>query len=120
VDGVAVFGMDRLLAKLDEAPGRVVDAADLTLHQGAEDIEQRAKDLAPVDAGELRDGMNASRIAVSRDTVDFQMESEAPHTIHVEFGTSDQPAKPMIRPAFDETVPATVSRLKSSVRRALR
>jgi HK97 gp10 family phage protein len=119
VQGV-VLGADSLLKKLGTIPVRAMKAVDASLADASQAIEQEAKDLAPVESSELRDGMKAQPVVRSDSFVAHEMVSEAPHTIHVEYGTSDQPAQPMMRPAFDQNVGRTITRTKAAVKAVLR
>ena len=59
----------------------------------AEVIVRRAKQLAPVDTGFMRNNIHAEEDAVI---------SEAPYSAYVEYGTKKMAAQPFMRPAVDE------------------
>jgi len=97
--------MDRLLKEL--GPRAASRAADRALRAGAKPIVQRAKELVPVDTGDLRDsitvqierqrGASEKRVALVGFT---KPTSRRAHL--TEYGTAHSPAKRFMRPALDE------------------
>lgn len=72
----------------------------------ARDVELKAKSLAPVETGRLRDSIQASEDGVSTD-VDY--------AVFVEYGTADQAAQPFMRPAGDTANTDPGMRLAQSI-----
>ena len=75
------------------------------LRKTAFDIEHDAKLLAPVDTGNL---MNSISTTITGDGRHGQMTAEigptAEYGIYQEYGTSTQPGKPYLTPAFDRRI----------------
>lgn len=75
------------------------------LRKTAFDIEADAKILAPIDTGNLRNSISTT---VTGDGRHGQMSAEigptAEYGIYQEYGTSTQPGKPYLTPAFDRRV----------------
>jgi HK97 gp10 family phage protein len=117
---VKIVGMDKLLKKLAALPKRTTVALDGVLSTAAEQIEDGVESRAPVDSGDLVEGVKSEKVVDSDTRVVYEVRGEAPHTRFVEFGTADQEANPMFRPAVDENVGSTFQRAKQAVRRALR
>jgi hypothetical protein len=62
-------------------------------------VVNKARQLAPVDTGQLRDSINYTFHAA---TLTLIVYAEAPHASFVEFGTSRMAARPYLRPALAE------------------
>jgi HK97 gp10 family phage protein len=78
---------------------------------GAEPILDAAKNLAPVDTGLLRSSLKAikerarkSSHLVRVQTEDGDYKGEAFYASFHEYGTKKMPARPFMRPAFDQNV----------------
>ncbi len=89
---ITVVGVDALLARF--AAGIVLgevaeEAIPATL---ANDVADLARAYCPVDTGRLRDSITAGPNGVSTDVE---------YASFVEYGTSDTPAEPFMRPAAD-------------------
>lgn len=78
--------MASLAQTLEQAATKAEQTAAL---EGAE----RARRLAPVDSGKLRNGIRADGVAVI---------STAPHAAMVEFGTTRSAAQPYMQPMAEE------------------
>jgi len=89
---MSVQGVDELLARL--ARGKVIGehAATETRDALAEDVRDLAQSFAPVDTGRLQGSINAEGGTVATDVE---------YAAFVEYGTSDTPAQPFMRPAAD-------------------
>lgn len=70
---------------------------DAVEHAAASHVEV-AKQLAPVDTGQLRDGIEIARHDGLR------VVSEAPYSAYVEFGTVNSEAQPFFVPAFESAM----------------
>lgn len=85
--------------KQNKLPGiskRVNALATDTARESAELTAMLAKQMVPVDSGDLKESINVTKEGDSY--------SVAPHTdydIFVEFGTSDTPAQPYMTPASE-------------------
>lgn len=90
--------------------GKVGAKAAMAFRKTIFDIEADAKDLAPVDTGALQNSISSEITGDGRfgrmagevgGTVDYE--------IYQELGTSTQPGKPHLSPAFDRRVPRFIS-----------
>lgn len=91
--------------RIGTAGGRIGAAAAAALRKTVLDIEADAKQLAPVDTGDLRnsissdvfgDGRNGAMTAEVGPTVEYG--------IYQEYGTSTQPGQPFLGPAYDRRI----------------
>jgi HK97 gp10 family phage protein len=60
-------------------------------------IVEKARELVPVDTGQLRDSIN---FTYRQDTGELQIHADMYYAIMVEYGTSKTPAQPYLRPAL--------------------
>jgi HK97 gp10 family phage protein len=69
------------------------------------DVQNRARQLSPVDTGRLRSSINHK---AGRDRKGYYVDvgSNVKYAPFVEFGTMKQPAQPYLRPALAEAVRA--------------
>lgn len=96
-------GLDNVLRNVEANMERVI--------QGTLDVaETRAKALAPVDTGKLRNLITSER----QGTVGV-LTSQAEYSVYVEYGTSKTRAQPFMNPAFIEAC----EWLKSEIERGL-
>jgi HK97 gp10 family phage protein len=86
----------RMLAKLSD-PDFARSAMSDAIFGGAKTIQERAKQLAPVDSGKLKDN-----IVVKKFGHDYAVIADSPHAHLQEFGTVNHSAKPFMRPGYDE------------------
>lgn len=70
------------------------------LNSGAESAVSLAKQLAPVDTGNMRDSIEQTERA-SADNLRSVMESPADYSAFVEYGTVNMDAQPFFTPAFE-------------------
>lgn len=89
---VQVLGVEATLAKFAETAVKGAAAAEVGKTVLSEDVAGGARAMAPVDTGALRDS-----IAVTENGVGVGV----PYASFVEYGTSDTPAQPYLRPAAD-------------------
>ncbi len=87
---VPVPGLDEQLKTDPDVEAGVQDAADEGL--------ARAQDLVPVDTGELRDSLHIE----DGEGGGKRIVAETDHWQFPEFGTSDMPAEPYLRPVIDD------------------
>lgn len=78
--------------------------ADALREIGAQ-VESRAKELVPVDTGELRDSIRAEgglwRGAGDSRPAEVEVVATAPHATFIELGTVKAPAQPFLAPAVE-------------------
>ena len=70
------------------------------------DVQNRARQLCPVDTGRLRSSVNSSGLQRDARGVFVEVGTNVAYATHVEFGTSTQRAQPYLRPAIAEAVAA--------------
>ena len=98
------------LRKLPDATAKSVMRRVLKTHGKA--IQKRAQELAPEDAGDLRESIVVStkltkrqrkqHRKASKDDVEVYIgANDAPHAHMQEFGTKNHPPQPFMRPAWD-------------------
>jgi HK97 gp10 family phage protein len=101
------------------ASGRIVRSA---LNRSANVVTKRAKELVPVDSGELRRAiakrLRRARRGSDKQTVLVGIERPTSRRAHfAEFGTSRSAAHPFLRPSLDESA-AEVLRVQQEAMRA--
>lgn len=86
------------LTRLHRIAARIApDVIDKGAYDWAVAIEERAKELAAVDTGEMRDSIHIEK----GDTAgEYQVVASALHSVFVEFGTSKMAAQPFMIPAW--------------------
>lgn len=95
-----------LSSRLATAGPRVGAQGALALRKTALDIEADAKQLAPVDTGNLRNSISSSFAGDGRNgAMAAEVGPTAEYGIYQEFGTSTQPGTPFLGPAYDRRVP---------------
>lgn len=97
--GAKTEGLEQLarkLAKLSD-PDFARSVMSDAIFSGARTIQERAKQLAPVDSGTLKDN-----IIVRKFGNDYAVVANSPHAHLQEFGTLNHSANPFIRPAYDQ------------------
>lgn len=89
---IRVLGVSQTLARFAAAVAIADAAMAVTKETLASDVADGAKAMVPVDTGQLQDSIqsNAESVTVS-----------APYAAYVEYGTSNMPAEPFLRPAAD-------------------
>lgn len=83
---MSIQGLDSLLKKLDRLGGNANKAVARGVAKATKKVQGDAKDLAPVNYGELRDKI-VSEIKQEGDTIIGIAKSTAGHNMYVEFGT---------------------------------
>lgn len=96
-----------LSADLTAAGRQVGNRARTVIRKTAMDIEREAKNLAPVDTGNLKNSIGHSdlRIGTSGQLV-AEIGPTANYGIFLELGTSRMPAQPFMGPAADKHTPS--------------
>lgn len=86
--------MKRLIARLNALPDELMRRAEASAVSAADHAAGIARDLAPVDTGELRASISSASRAGGAVTF-----AAAPHAPMVEFGTSKMPPRSFMLPA---------------------
>lgn len=87
----------QIVAQMQAYEKRVHQVASQTLAEHAEQVAEDARNLAPVDTGELRDSIGV----VKTDDLRYEVVAIAPYAADVELGTSKQAAEPFLFPAME-------------------
>lgn len=96
----------KLAADLDAAPARVRRDIEGALAQAADDLVARARALAPVETGELRNSIKAGGSGM-----EVTVSATAPPAVYVEHGTRNMQPRPFMGPATDAIEPELVADL---------
>lgn len=112
--GVQIRGLERLQRQLAALPGQVRRGGQEAEKAEAEHVAELMRDAAPVDSGELVDGIRADESGGRSRAV-----STAPHSWPVESGTSTTPAQPFARPAADAARADFPRRVREDIRAEL-
>lgn len=97
-----VFGIDSVVEDFARAASTIKAKTDDVVTKTKAAMSDTARDNAPVDDGELRDGIVET---------DDGVESTARHAIPVEYGTYKDQPQPYMDPAVDEHEPRFVEDL---------
>lgn len=76
-----------------------------SLYRVAQRMLRRAKQLVPVDEGDIRDGLGLNQGRLSRRGYFVEVgvsSKEVPHALPVEFGNRGNPPQAYMRPAYEE------------------
>lgn len=87
---------DRLMGRLSELRERLNDDAARLVSLAADGACKTARSLAPVDTGELR-----GSICASRGGLEARVTAACGYAAAVEFGTSRMPPRPFMQPAAE-------------------
>lgn len=101
---IDVSQVNALAADLGRAQLAIVPKAAAVIRKTASDIEADAKNLAPVDTGNLR-----SSIGKSVNALHAEIGPSAEYGIYQEYGTSKMAPQPFMGPAFDRRAPGFVN-----------
>lgn len=95
---IDAIGLDSLMKKFKKLENVEKYTAPV-IRRGAQEIQNEAKDLAPIDTGTLINSINRS--VISREgLVAGIVGTNTEYAIHQEFGTVYQPGKAFLRPAL--------------------
>lgn len=101
-----------LSSRIALAGARVGAQGAAALRKTALDIEADAKQLAPVDTGNLKNSISTSFTGDGRSGgMTAEVGPTAEYGIYQEFGTSTQPGTPFMGPAYDRRVPGYLDAL---------
>jgi len=78
-------------------------------------IEERAKGLAPVDTGYLRDNIRSLGAKMAGDIISGELVSGADYSSYLEFGTVTIPEKRFLRDALEAEVNSLTQDLESAI-----
>lgn len=100
--------------RFDELAAQFEEQCKVAVQKAAFDIEARAKELAPVDTGNLRRSIHCE---FAPDGLTGAVGTVVEYAVYQEFGTVKMPPHPYLRPAADEVGPSFVQALTNLARR---
>jgi HK97 gp10 family phage protein len=86
--------------KTDQAREKLVRTIVFHLNSAAASVETIARELAPVDTGNLKANIKQTEFA-TEDSLSVAIESGAEYSLYVEYGTVHSSAQPFLTPAFE-------------------
>lgn len=97
-----ISGVNELIRKLNRIEARIkCEILEKAVKKGASVIQERAKELVPVDTGELRNSIR-TKVETDGDTVKGIIYTNKSYAAYVELGTSKQNPQPYMYPALSE------------------
>ena len=81
--GITITGLDKILNSLKDAEQDIIQEVDFELRESVIEMDQIAKNLAPVNNGDLRKMISF----VAKGKLDYEFVSMAYYSAYVEFGT---------------------------------
>jgi HK97 gp10 family phage protein len=112
--------LNRLSADLAAAGARVGAGASAVVRSSAYRVEAGAEQFAPVDTGNLRNGIGTDFVGDGRGgSIEAQVGPTASYAPFVELGTSRMAPHAFLGPAFDRVQPDFVAALEQLAEQAL-
>ena len=108
--------LNALAADLGAVGPRVGRLANQVIRKTALDVERDAKQLAPVDTGNLRNSIGSS---VGIGGLSAEISPTAEYAVFVEYGTSRMAPQAFMGPALDRNTPSFVKAVEQLAREAL-
>lgn len=102
--------------RLAVLPRRMEDAMVRVVEENAGQAAENARDLAPVDSGELKHGIAVRKYGRAEGAVI----SAAPHSVMVEYGTSRMPPQPFMLPAAQDARGKFMESARTAAREVLK
>jgi len=109
---VNVVGMDQFMRYLAKQSTGVQNAVSQELGKSGKRVEKKAKDLAPVDTGDMRQRIYSKKVSPLR----VATVSPVHYSIYVEEGTRRMRAQPFLGPALKAEKPLLMRNLSRIVR----
>jgi len=94
-------GLRETLKGLDATPKQILEKLRPVVRNHTAALEAAARSNAPVADGELVGSIKAE-VAEGDDWIFGRVTAGAPHAIHLEYGTVNNPARPYLRPALQQ------------------
>ncbi len=108
---IRILGVERVVSRLDRIKNRINAFVDSSVSEAGELCWRRARELAPVRTGRLRDSIRISRARRGEAIV----EATAPYAGYVEYGTRYMKPRPYMRPAAAEAVEKLREKLREII-----
>ena len=112
---VTIEGLPGLKAALERKVEELRASSRLAVIEEVKLIEADAKDSAPVDTGELRDGIESELLEGAEGSI----HTTSKHSAAQEFGTVKNPAHPFMQPAAERARRRFPKTATAIIRRAL-
>lgn len=109
-------GADALINKFKSQPAAIQREADAIVQNTALRVETRAKKMAPVDTGYLKQHIQAKKTGM----LSAEVDSTANYSIYLEMGTRKMPPKPFMRPAMKQEEVFFFQKLQNLLKGGLR
>ena len=90
---IEMEGLDEMAEALGTTLDGVLPAAAVGAGKAAQTIRSTAQDLVPVDSGEARERISATKGEIEGDTATAKVISGAEHSIYIEMGTGPKGAE---------------------------
>jgi HK97 gp10 family phage protein len=109
-------GLRETLKGLDATPKQILEKLKPVVRKHTAALEAAARSNAPVgDSGELAGSIKAE-VVEGDDWIFGRVTADAPHAIHLEYGTVNNPAQPYLRPALQQQKGKFASDAKDAVK----
>lgn len=116
-----VEGLDRLNRRFRELPNETGRLIEKALDKGGAEVADAARNLAPVDTGDLKESIGhlVRPLPDDRGAAAFVI-VDAFYGRFVEFGSQDRPARPFFFPAYRLLRKRVTGRIRRAVKKAAR
>ncbi|NLO84096.1 MAG: hypothetical protein GX096_01500 [Clostridiales bacterium] len=115
---IDLSGMDAIESSIQDAIASILPSAASGVASALSLIEGTAKELCPIDQGELAAGISTS-LTTSQGEVVGTVTASAPHSAYVEFGTIKSGAQPFMHPAFELQKDAAMQQIANAISKAV-
>jgi len=116
--GITITGLDALIRRLEQIQVDMVAAAAQAVEISADEMAAMAKELCPVESGDLRESITAS-VSCTVTGVSATVSCGTPYGAYVEHGTDKMPARPFMYPAAKACEDKIRQRVAAAVRGVL-
>lgn len=114
---ITVEGVPQAIARFAQLAVAASVARQQGVNAAAAQVAAAAQARAPVRTGALRDSITP---VPDPESGFARVTAQAPHAGYVEFGTSDTPAQPFLRPAADSSRSGVIAAIAAALARVLR
>jgi len=106
-----IKGLDEIKAALERAPHTIRVVANRVVDEEMARVTERARELAPVRTGRLRNSIYRRKTGF----LGWMVGAAVFYAGFVEFGTRKMSARPYLRPAIEEVLPEIREELKDAL-----
>jgi HK97 gp10 family phage protein len=111
--------IDDVLGTLQRVAEVWPEEAEKVIERHLKRVEERAKDLAPVDTGFLKEHIRASAVQVARDVLSGEVKSGAVYSSYLEEGTRNIQGIGFLKGALEEESETLIQDLQDNLQRLL-